>query len=160
MTSKNGRIFLPTASFLVYDRTMPLTFEKTPIPVITYGVNPYYEAVKSIIKGDEALNFVHTIDRKDRVNAVRQEFDKIKRELQTAGSMNDVTVRSHIYDNADYNVETANGPKFVLPAAKGSTLELRGSKKDPEKVTELRVVFWVTDKIVREGPDEEDDTEE
>lgn len=145
---------------------MALQFEKTKIPTISYGTNPYTDAVKSILDGEEAITFTTTVAAVS--DTVRKAFDKIKRELQQAGDQLDVTVRSHIFDNV-------SGRKFILPSEKGATLRLKTNAKDAkaiiqaqvdaENVEEFKVVFWVTDKIIRGSAEEDveedtDDTEE
>jgi hypothetical protein len=132
-----------------------MQFERIPVPVISYGVNPYIDVIKDLATAEvssedgdaseEAIQFFHDIAKDD---TVRKAFDRIKRELQTAGNIVGVTVRSHIYD-------AQSGRKFVLPSEKKAVLKLTGTGPEtPEKVIQFRVVFWVTDKIVRDEDDE------
>lgn len=121
-----------------------LSFESVDVPVVSIAspkTNPYVDAVKSLVGTDKALKFTHTVT--DR--GVRKDFDKIKRELQDAGSLNDATVRTYIYD-AD------SGNRLVLPAVKQAELKFTDENADvkPEDVTTFRVMFWVAPtKIVR-----------
>lgn len=134
---------------------MTITFETVDIPVTTYTVNPYIEAIKTqangaILKGEKALTFYWDVTKE----GVRHNYDKIKRELQAAGDPLNVTVRSHIYD-AD------TGLKFKLPAEKGSKLVLVGSKDDPHKtVKRFNVVAWTTERIVRGSAEEDTEDDE
>lgn len=123
-----------------------LTFVKADVPVVSIAgpkTNPYIEAVKSLVGTEQALTFLHTVSER----GVRQDFDKIKRELQAAGSVNDTTVRTFIFDND-------TGYKLVLPAEKQAKLKLSVPDGDDitdlTKVTTLRVTFWTAIKIVRE----------
>jgi hypothetical protein len=127
------------------------TFERTAIPVVTLGANPYLNIVKEIIGTDEAITFVEDVEP----GTIRKAFDKYKRELQAAGVHNDVTVRSHIYD-------AASGRKLILPSEKDAVLRLVGEGKETvEKIKAFKVVFWTTDKIVRGSAEEDvDNTEE
>jgi hypothetical protein len=137
-----------------------MEFERIPVPVISYGANPYLDVIKELANAEvssedadaseDAIQFFHDVAEGD---TVRKAFDRIKRDLQTAGNMVGVTVRSHIYD-------AASGRKFILPSEKKAVLKLTGTGKEtPEKVTQFRVVFWVTDKIVRDGDDAGEDDE-
>jgi hypothetical protein len=129
-----------------------MEFERIPVPVISYGANPYIDVIKELAasESEEAIQFFHDIAKDD---TVRKAFDRIKRELQTAGNIVGVTVRSHIYD-------AASDRKFILPSEKKAVLKLTGNGPEtPEKVIQFRVVFWVTDKIVRDGDDADEDDE-